>query len=285
MTWKQASYLCLIVFSTLVELSQENCEEYFTVKEWENITELELVDLVIPENTTNVAECTLERYCLQDQMCDVLEDCFGRDAKTESDKCKSVLNATVHTYHLMCLLARVKSNKSSINGNTIHHSFCQYFFILLTLFKCHYILWGQLRIHVLTVYPFFSSSYTAGCEYESVCPLFEERRQVVSTPLPSTTTAPLPTSLVMMAITAQPNSIRHGQHPGSEASKSYYFLTLEILLVFVSILALVLPLAVYFHMRRQMTRDGRWQFGTVPTDSNSVDSSHEENIQLHLIRT
>ncbi|XP_054616653.1 uncharacterized protein LOC129171731 isoform X2 [Dunckerocampus dactyliophorus] len=218
MTWRQAPYLCLIVFSSLMELSQENCEEYFTVKEWENTTELEMVDLAITENITNVAECTLERYCLQDQMCHVLKDCFHRDATEQSEKCKPVLNVTVHTYHLMCLVARVMNFKSAING----------------------------------------------CEYESVCPLVKERRHVVSTTfvkttMPSTTTAPSPTSPVMIAVTALSKPIGNSKHAESEASKSTYFLTLEILLVFVSSLAVVLPLAVYVYMRRQKRQDERWQ--------------------------
>ncbi|XP_051904536.1 uncharacterized protein LOC127589430 isoform X2 [Hippocampus zosterae] len=115
MTWSAAPCLCLMVFLSVTKPSEENCKDYFTQKEWEDNT-IKTVSLVITENKTDVAECTLESHCLKNEMCPVFHDCFDRPATSPSEKCKPVQIVPVHTHHLMCLLARVVDSQKTIHG-------------------------------------------------------------------------------------------------------------------------------------------------------------------------
>ncbi|XP_061740084.1 uncharacterized protein LOC133541048 isoform X3 [Nerophis ophidion] len=210
MTWRFAPYLFLIVFSRLIDLSKGGCNDYLTEEQWENNIVMEMVDLVIPKNVMDVAECTFEKYSRQKTSMDnVRGDCFNKRGTEKNEDCTPAWNATVHRHHLMCLLAM--ASHKSING----------------------------------------------CEYDSVCPLFGFTPPVPTTP--STTTSPLAASL---GVTAENAKLENEQ-----ASKSSYVFTLEVLVGLFSSLSLVLPVAVYFYMRRQtrqldlppMNSQSRWE--------------------------
>ncbi|KAM9783840.1 uncharacterized protein ACBT44_021278 isoform 2-T3 [Syngnathus typhle] len=104
MAWCWRPCLCFIVFLCLIPISKEDCKDYFDIEEWKNHSD-EMVSLVITENITDVAECTLERY----KMTGVMQDCFDRDPTSQSAKCDPVRIVTVHTHYLMCLVAKVKN--------------------------------------------------------------------------------------------------------------------------------------------------------------------------------
>ncbi|XP_068509593.1 uncharacterized protein [Syngnathus scovelli] len=215
MMWRWPPCLCFFVFLCLIRNSQEGCKDYLNMREWMNSTALKNVSLVITENTANVAECTLESYCLQGQICDVLNDCFDRHAESQSAKCKPVLNVTVHPHHLMCLLARVIDSQNSVFG----------------------------------------------CEYATVCPLFEERYQAVTAPDTTTVRSTTMTSTFASSSTVQlPNShvslpkcitvAGNGQYAQNISCESKEMSYLKALIGILSTLVIVLPFAVYFYMQR-----------------------------------
>ncbi|XP_061556545.1 uncharacterized protein LOC133414876 isoform X2 [Phycodurus eques] len=209
MTWRFGNRLCLIVFLSLMEPSRENCKDYFTEEEWEKTSPLQMVSLVITENITNVAECTLESYCFSQKiMCDVLNDCFPKH-ETSRKKCQPVWNVTVHTHHLKCLLAKMVDFHKTVNAAT-------------------------------------------------ALPPTTAPQTMATSPVWSSQSAPLATSRAVSPIFTRLG--RNGQHAKkSEACQSNRTIILTVLLVISSTLAIVLPLAVYFYMRRRKTQDKMWQ--------------------------
>nr|XP_061829702.1 uncharacterized protein LOC133615256 isoform X2 [Nerophis lumbriciformis] len=131
-------------------------------------------------------------------------------------------------------------------------------------------------IQYLTFFFFVSSSCTAGCEYESVCPLFGSTPPVTTTPsttTPSTTTPSTTTPSTTTPSTTTPsttttplgvmvaNANTNNESVEIKESKSSYVSTLEVLLALSSSFALVLPVVVYVYMRRQ-TRQLKWTLRT-----------------------
>ncbi|XP_019711507.1 uncharacterized protein LOC109506914 isoform X2 [Hippocampus comes] len=234
MTWWSAPCLCLIIFLSLTKPSEENCKDYFTQKEWENNTIFKMVSLVITENKTNVAECTLESYCLQNEMCHVFHDCFDRHVKSPSEKCKPVQIVPVHTHHLMCLLARVVDSQKTVHG-------CEY---------------GES-----SVCPLFEESWQAATALPPTDP------KMTSTVVSSRAEA-LPTSHASLPnVTPVAKNGHHAENTAACQGNAKFYempihlnendLSLKVPLVISSTLAIVMPLAVYFYMRHQMKQDER----------------------------
>ncbi|XP_061606330.1 uncharacterized protein LOC133466533 isoform X2 [Phyllopteryx taeniolatus] len=230
MTWSLGNRLCLIVFLSLIEPSKEDCKDYFTEDEWKNTTQLQMVSLVITENITNVAECTLESYCFSQKiMCDVLDDCFPKHEKSRK-KCQPAWNVSVHAHHFKCLLAKMVDFHKTVNES---------------------------------VCPLFEKSWHAA----TALPTATAPQTIVTSPVWSSQTAPLPTSrAVSPKLTRLGRNEQHAKK--SKACQSNHMIILTVLLGISSTLAMVLPLAVYFYMRRRKTQDKMWrQYGKASANS------------------
>ncbi|XP_077474534.1 uncharacterized protein LOC144088139 [Stigmatopora argus] len=245
MKWRLGTHLCVFVFLRLIETSKEHCIEYLSDdEEWNDEIKLSFISLVIPENITNVAECTLESYCLEGKMCNVLKDCFSIPflPKSTSKKCKSSQKMTVHSHLLMCFIAVVVNSTLSENATT-------------------------------------------GCEYESVCPLFEKvldaatTKQTTigpttigpttigpttigpttimsSTVSPSQTELPMTSQVSLSTFTLLESKEQHLQNLACQSKDDFI---LKVLLAISSTLAIVLPFAVYYYMRCQRMQNMSWQ--------------------------
>ncbi|XP_061606333.1 uncharacterized protein LOC133466533 isoform X4 [Phyllopteryx taeniolatus] len=209
MTWSLGNRLCLI----------------------KNTTQLQMVSLVITENITNVAECTLESYCFSQKiMCDVLDDCFPKHEKSRK-KCQPAWNVSVHAHHFKCLLAKMVDFHKTVNES---------------------------------VCPLFEKSWHAAA---TALPTATAPQTIVTSPVWSSQTAPLPTSrAVSPKLTRLGRNEQHAKK--SKACQSNHMIILTVLLGISSTLAMVLPLAVYFYMRRRKTQDKMWrQYGKASANS------------------
>ncbi|XP_044188066.1 uncharacterized protein LOC122967458 [Thunnus albacares] len=108
------SLLFLLVFLSLINLSKEACDDYFTFNYWKNNFTIGMINLATTNNSKDVVECTLDTYCKnKPDTCFLLLDCFKDMNQTE--KCSPQLgkseNVTIHTYHFMCMVYK-KANVS-----------------------------------------------------------------------------------------------------------------------------------------------------------------------------
>ncbi|XP_057717496.1 uncharacterized protein LOC130932110 [Corythoichthys intestinalis] len=241
MKWKFGPYLCLIVFMGLIDASKDSCNMTYLKPAFTSLSET--VSLVIKANTRDVAECTVERYCLKGiignylpPICFVLKDCFSRPEipTSQSDKCTPLRNYTVPTHHFMCLVAEVlNSSQTELND--------------------------------------------AGCEYATACPLFEKLYLDGATIIPTTIE---PTTMRTSKVWSSQTSPRKPltQQTSNETStekktdcQNKDDFNLKVLLAISSTLAIVLPLAVYFYMRRQRMHNMDWQSGIPSVHSDFLD--------------
>ncbi|XP_067471807.1 uncharacterized protein [Thunnus thynnus] len=130
------SLLFLLVFLSLINLSKEGCDDYFTFNYWKNNFTIGMITLTTTNSSKDVVECTLDTYCENKRtyngICSVLHDCFGNMDRTE--KCSPPLkseNVTIHTYHFMCMVykeANVSlSEVSEFCSITNYETVCQFF--------------------------------------------------------------------------------------------------------------------------------------------------------------
>ncbi|XP_070779669.1 uncharacterized protein [Enoplosus armatus] len=113
MTWRYETPLILLMFLSMIDLSEEGCKDYFKMEKWaRNLTET--ISLVRTKDSKDVMECTVERECLQGrEICHWLPQCFDRPKVkrvTKSEKCEGETSQKVHFYHFLCLTAKAFSH-------------------------------------------------------------------------------------------------------------------------------------------------------------------------------
>ncbi|XP_077591272.1 uncharacterized protein LOC144209003 [Stigmatopora nigra] len=241
MKWRLGTHLCVFVFLRLIETSKEHCIEYLSNDQWKKETQLSIISLVIPENITDVAECTLESYCLEGKMCNVLKDCFSKKLlpKSTSKKCKSSQKMTVHSHLLMCFIAVVVNSTNSENGCE-YDSICPLYEKMLDAATRK-----QTTIGPTTTGPTTTGQTTTGPT--TTGPTTTGPTTIMtSTVWPSQTELPM-TSQVSLSTVLESKE----QHLQNLACQSKDDFILKVLLAISSTLAIVLPFAVYFYMRCQ----------------------------------
>ncbi|XP_031159656.1 uncharacterized protein LOC116052941 [Sander lucioperca] len=111
-SWKYVMQLFLFVFLIMIDLSKEDCYDYFDVKKWAgNLSEI--VTLVKAKDFKDTMECTLEKKCKRDDRkgiaCYLLHDCFEmhRDFqnKTQAGNCTGETQ-NISFYNFMCMTAK-----------------------------------------------------------------------------------------------------------------------------------------------------------------------------------
>ncbi|XP_061606334.1 uncharacterized protein LOC133466533 isoform X5 [Phyllopteryx taeniolatus] len=146
-------------------------------------------------------------------------------------KCQPAWNVSVHAHHFKCLLAKMVDFHKTVNES---------------------------------VCPLFEKSWHAAA---TALPTATAPQTIVTSPVWSSQTAPLPTSrAVSPKLTRLGRNEQHAKK--SKACQSNHMIILTVLLGISSTLAMVLPLAVYFYMRRRKTQDKMWrQYGKASANS------------------
>ncbi|XP_033501489.1 uncharacterized protein LOC117268863 isoform X2 [Epinephelus lanceolatus] len=105
--WKHAR-LCLFVILSLINLSKEGCEDYFTVERMKKYLD-HTVYLIETGELKDTLECTVERQCIagHEPYCLWLDHCYDRKdvPKTETEKCKGNPSVGISHYHFGCLVS------------------------------------------------------------------------------------------------------------------------------------------------------------------------------------
>ncbi|XP_041812453.1 PIH1 domain-containing protein 1 isoform X2 [Chelmon rostratus] len=299
-SWRYVTHLFLFVLLSKINLSKGGCHDYFNINSWaKNLTET--ISLVKTKNSEDIVECTVERECLQGRnICHILYQCFQRTVKEISEKCKGTTFQTVPYYHFMCLTARAFNH---IPEGCKYETVCELYrkepstvFDQTTLAPPPPPTTTTTTTAPTTTLPERTTAppttTTTAPPPTTTAPTatLPERTTAATTVLPpttaaSTTMAPSAT-LKSASLSPSPTTVSqradskaHGQtlqsmnKTGNNNAENTEILTLKILLMISVAFHVLVPLAVYRYMRRQVSAE---LSDTLPASvyGNQVENSH-----------
>ncbi|XP_039972359.1 uncharacterized protein LOC120783418 isoform X2 [Xiphias gladius] len=104
---------CLFLFVFLIDLSKEDCFDYFNMGTWEARHLTRSFPLARAKDSRDLIECTLEKVCNRTgELCHILHGCFKNGEKTRNLTCEVESSQNVSFYHLMCLTAKALNHTS-----------------------------------------------------------------------------------------------------------------------------------------------------------------------------